>query len=304
MCNMKFGKLGKIDGVDFSLPQDHSISEDWKKKWKRSSTHLYVGCTGWAMKEWVGNYYPKGTKSSSFLEIYAQQFNTIELNSTYYQIPSTETVKKWKSQTETGFKFAPKIPQSISHDAQLNNQTKEIEHFCHQILHLDDRLGRCFLQLPPKFGPRQFDILEEFLNRFPRKEIQLAVEIRNEQWLSDINYGKHFFQLLHDFQVGTVISDVAGRRDVLHMVLTQPNAMIRFVGNDLVESDYLRCLLWIERIKEWMDLGINELYFFHHQDNNILAPKLSAWFTEKLNETCGSTLKIPIDFSKNQLSLF
>jgi len=116
---MKFGKLPNIDQVDFSLPPDAEGTASILAKLPQSKSQLYVGCTGWGMKEWIGTVYPAKTKAKDFLHHYARQFSTIELNTTHYRIPTPETVIKWRDTTPADFRFCPKIPQSISHSRDM-----------------------------------------------------------------------------------------------------------------------------------------------------------------------------------------
>ena len=106
---MNFGKLQDISKVDFSMPSEPAFNE---KIWSNSpcpTPHVYWGCTGWGMAQWVGDFYPKGTKSKDYLQHYAKQFSTIELNTTHYRIPSLNTIQKWYEESDNDFKFAPKI---------------------------------------------------------------------------------------------------------------------------------------------------------------------------------------------------
>jgi uncharacterized protein YecE (DUF72 family) len=305
MCNMKFGKLGKIDGIDFTMPPTPKTTVELLKNsaQNKSAPVILSGCTGWSMKEWQGSFYPKNAKSQDFLRFYARQFNTIELNSTYYRIPDKKTVDKWVEQTVPGFKFAPKIPQIISQSEDLSLRESYIESFTEVIAALDDRLGISFLQLPPNFGPRNIRTLEQFLKRFPTSEIPLSVELRNENWFVEKDMTM-LQDLLAAYNVGIVLSDVAGRRDVLHMYLSNNTAIIRFVGNDLHQSDFSRLDAWMIRLKEWVELGLREVYFFHHQDNNLLAPEMTIYFNRKVNEMFGTNLTVPFKHSDVQLSLF
>jgi uncharacterized protein YecE (DUF72 family) len=141
------------------------------------------------------------------------------------------------------------------------------------------------------------------LKRFPSKDIPLSVEIRNENWFVEKDM-TILQELLSEYGAGMVLSDVAGRRDVLHMYLSNNSAMIRFVGNELHESDFSRLDAWMLRLKEWIEMGLSEVYFFHHQDNNLLAPEMTIYFNQKLNHVLGTNLTVPVKYSDVQLSLF
>ncbi|HRF39610.1 MAG TPA: DUF72 domain-containing protein, partial [Saprospiraceae bacterium] len=108
----------------------------------------------------------------------------------------------------------------------------QIAQFCDAIELLQEKLGACFLQLPPYFGPDRLGQLDAFLQQFPRS-IPLAVELRHEDWFNQEDNRQRLFDLLERRHTGAVITDVAGRRDVLHGRVTTYFAMVRFVGNDL-----------------------------------------------------------------------
>jgi uncharacterized protein YecE (DUF72 family) len=89
------------------------------------------------------------------------------------------------------------------------------------------------------------------------------------------------------------MTDVAGRRDVLHLRLTTPILMLRFVGNDLHPTDYQRVKAWVQRIAEWRDLGLQTVYFFAHEPDNNSAPDLARFFMEEMNRVCDLGLPTP-----------
>ena len=288
---MKFGKLQDISRVNFDLPPDPAGNTKVLTGLAvpEEPPTCYIGCTGWSMPEWVGKVYPKGTKSKDFLKYYSQQFNTIEFNTTHYRIPGFSTVEKWYNESAPGFKFCPKVPQSISHSKDLGASSDSLEVFSDAILGLKEKLGPCFLQLPPYFGHDRLALLEHFLQRWP-SAIDLAVEVRHESWFEADSKRRDFLNLLFRYGVGTVITDVAGRRDVLHMALTSGIAMVRFVGNGLHPTDYTRIDKWVERIDDWFELGLQEIFFFTHEPDNILAPDLARYLFEKIRNN--STIRV------------
>lgn len=304
---MEFGKLKDISKVDFSMGTVPSSTIKLLKKTPPTTekTSFYFGCTGWAMKEWVGKYYPPKTKSKEYLYHYSRQFSTIELNTTHYRIPDSQTIKNWYDLSEKNFKFAPKIPQSISHSNDLGAYGNQIDLFCASIIGLKEKLGTSFLQLPPNFSPNRMSILEQFLSKFPTDEIPLAIEVRQEDWFKDVHYFQLLLNLLASHNVGTVITDVAGRRDVLHLGLTSSCAMVRFVGNALHPTDYERVDEWIDLLITWMNDGLREVYFFSHQPDNILSPEMCTYLIEQLERKSDLRFSVktkPID--DGQMTLF
>jgi len=304
---MEFGKLANISQVDFTLPKDHSDTLPiLQKKSKNTTPKIFVGCPVWANMAWKGKIYPKNAKSTDFLELYARQFNCIELNLTHYRIPDFQMIRKWKKVTPPEFRFCPKIFQGISHHNQLQNVQSQVLDFVEILSELEFRLGLSFLQLPPHFSPQKADILIRFLENFP-KGFPLSVEFRHPDWFSpkfeDIT--NLVFEKMKNLQISSVITDTAGRRDVIHQRLTIPTAVIRFVGNCLHPSDYQRVDDWIQRLKIWLDEGLENIYFWVHEPENILAPNLVAYFIQELNQELGFSLKKPRFLPQNiQTSLF
>lgn len=272
---MDFGKLTNIEKVAFKLPPDPEQNKGLLDRLPvRESARIYLGPTGYNMKQWVGKWYPPGTKDKHFLRHYGEQFNTIEHNTTHYRIPDLPTVARWRDETPGDFRFCPKIPQSISHAPNLGLHSTETRVFCNVIRELGEKLGCCFMQLPPGFGPRDLVVLEKFLESFP-KSVSLAIEVRHPLFFKAGEPADAFFDLLNAHGCPAVITDVAGRRDVCHLRLTAAQTLIRFVGNGLHPSDYTRVQDWANRLNGWFDAGLHEAYFFTHEPDNILAPELA-----------------------------
>ncbi|PRY14881.1 uncharacterized protein YecE (DUF72 family) [Pontibacter ummariensis] len=293
---MDFGKLSDISHVDFTLPPSHPRTlQLLQQSGNYEKPRVHVGLPVWVNKAWVGKYYPVRMPEKESLLWYGKQFNTIELNSTHYHIPSPDTIDRWRHMVPHHFRFSPKFPQLISHEAALRSTQDVTAAFCASIAGLEERLGTSFLQLPPTFGPRQLSDLEAFV-RFVPETIPFAIELRHPDWYADKVASQELFDVLEKHRVGTVLTDVAGRRDMLHMQLATPAAMVRFVGNGLHPTDYTRIDSWVVRLQEWFDHGLQELYFFVHEPDNTQAPELATYLIEQLNKVCGFDLKPPKKF--------
>jgi uncharacterized protein YecE (DUF72 family) len=290
---MDFGKLTDISGVDFTLPEDHLFTGQVLKSSTNSKRPLcFVGPPIWSNKEWIGKIYPTTAKEKDFLYHYTRQFNTIELNVTHYQIPNDSTIQRWKEAATPGFRFCPKWPQEISHERQLRGCEPLTQAFTNAVLGLEVHLGTTFLQLGPYFDPRQSSFLETFLKQLP-SQFPIAVEFRHPDWFNDANCWTDTLQMLHELGVGTVMSDVAGRRDVLHLSLSNPTFTLRFVGNELHPTDFTRVDAWVQRLKHWFGAGLQAAYIFVHCGENYNAPELTKYWIEQLNLHCGMTLALP-----------
>lgn len=288
---MDFGRARNIENLDLSLPSNHPVNEKLLQKVSaRTATKVFVGCPVWDEKAWVGKVYPPGTPAKDFLKHYSHQFNTIELNSTHYRIPDCNVISAWKEVTAPDFRFCPKIPRVISHDMSLMNAQDLTRHFCEAVAGLGDRLGMLFLQLPPYFGPNRLPVLQEYLRLFP-EGFGLAVELRHEGWFNDTNVADQIFGIFEEYGITPVITDVAARRDVLHMRLATSKAFIRFTANDLHPTDFPRMDAWAARVREWLEMGLEEVYFFAHTPDHALYPDVANYMIRQLNEACRLNLR-------------
>ncbi len=284
---MKFGKVEQPELIDFSLPETHEDTFQLLSNQEKEPLEVYVGCAKWNKRDLKG-FYPRGTKDE--LPYYAGHFNSIEMNTTFYHFPKREQVKIWKDKTPDGFKFFPKITNTISHFKQLKEVKDLLYAYCEEILHFEEKLGMVFLQVHGNFSPKRFERLEKAIMDFP-PEVPLAVEVRHPEWFESPG-NDTLYQLLAQHHKSNIIVDTAGRRDMLHMRLSTPSAFVRWVGANH-ETDYERLDEWVERIHDWKAAGLQQLYFFVHQNIEVESPLLSAYFIEKLNQKIGTELKVP-----------
>lgn len=287
---MKFGQLTHPEETDFTMPETPRSTTAILNTFKSSNSHFkaFVGMPRWNKKDFKG-IYPKGTKDD--LRYYSSQFNALEFNGTFYKTPSKEQVRIWRDRTVDGFCFCPKISQSISHYSRLKNCQEKLLEFVDNIAHFEDKLGLSFLQLHDNFKPKDFERLAAFLENFP-KGIPLALEVRNEAWFSDKEPYGQLLQCLRSKGMTNIIVDTPGRRDVLHMQLSSGTAFIRFVACNLA-VDFERLANWVLKIDEWQKAGLQELYFFIHQDLQTGHAPLAPYFIQALNKKLKNKLPIP-----------
>ncbi len=285
---MKFGKVKNPAEIDFNLPKDHKQTTQVLTENKDGLQEVYVGCAKWNRKD-LKNFYPRGTKDE--LSYYSTQFNSIELNASFYRMFPEEQFISWYEKAAEGFKFFPKVPRLISHTKRLVNTDDLVTDFTANLLPLKEKLGMVFLQMPENFNPKHIDRLPLFFETWP-KEIPLAIELRHTDWHTNQEISNRLNNILQDYTIASIITDSAGRRDLLHMRLSTPTAFIRYNGANHA-TDYSRLDDWIERIKKWEKEGLKNLYFFVHQNVEKESPLLSAYFTEKLNEALNLDLKLP-----------
>jgi len=146
---MKFGQSENPETIDFRLPaDDQRTTEILKQNDTTKPLSIYVGCAKWNKTD-LKNFYPRGTKDE--LTYYSRQFNSIELNTTFYSMPSHDQVITWRNKAPDGFRFFPKVTQSISHMRRLNDVQMLTDEYCDNISNFEDKLGMVFLQLHDNF---------------------------------------------------------------------------------------------------------------------------------------------------------
>jgi uncharacterized protein YecE (DUF72 family) len=287
---MKFGQVPNPEEVDFTIPKDHPDTARVLGKSKAKRLEVYVGCAKWNKTDLKG-FYPKGVKDE--LTYYSTQFNCIELNATFYRMFGPSTYEKWHETVPDGFKFFPKLTQSISHYRRLKDVEELVDMSVTNMSHLQKKLGMPFLQMHNNFGPKDIDRVEAFVASWKQYRAPLAVEFRKTDWYNDPKISSQLFPLLEKNKITNVLVDTAGRRDLMHMRLTTPTAFIRWVGANDNESDRSRLDEWVTRIAKWKKAGLQNLCFFVHQNVERESPLLSAYFIEKLNKKLGLKLNIP-----------
>lgn len=298
---MKFGKVDNPQDIDFSIPNDNPENAKlWGGK-PADTFNVYVGCAKWNKTD-LKNFYPKGTKDE--LVYYASQFNSIELNATFYRIFPKTAFQNWNKKTPENFRFFPKVSQRISHYKRLQNCDDVVQEYADNVVMLEEKLGCCFLQLHDNFGPTNYDHVANFLSTWP-KAIPLALELRHKDWYTAEMETK-ICNLMQKHNIAHILVDTAGRRDLMHMHFTNSTAFVRYVGANHT-SDAERLEKWVERIALWKQQGLQNLYFFVHQNVEEASPLLASRFIENLNKKIGTSLTVPktlLDAEKTNPSFF
>lgn len=164
-----------------------------KSKIQNHKSKIAVGCQGWNYDDWTTRaggdtvFFPRGTRPPEMLALYAEIFETIEVDSTFYAIPPSSTVENWYKKTPANFTFSLKMPQEITHEHALRASSFVIaDEFCERIKDLKEKLGVVLIQLAPQFEATKENALNlrKFLTRLPRG-IRFAVEFRERNWLID-----------------------------------------------------------------------------------------------------------------------
>ena len=288
---MDFGHLpvSMLAAVDFRLPPDNPRNVEVLRGIKAMKPQFFVGLTRWGSKDFIGSVYPKGTKDKQFVEWYSKFFNTVEVNSTHYTLPPASQIHDWAQKTGSrDFFFCPKVYNGISHNGILTDKKQLTQVFAEPLRSFGPKLGPMFLQLSEKFGPQRRDELIDYLHAWPA-DLRLFVELRNSGWF-DNGVDETLTATLRKLGMGLVLTDTAGRRDILHMQLDVPSAFIRWVGNDGHSTDLPRLDEWVARIGSWTDAGLQSCFFFVHSNHDVHAPLLANHFIKALNARVGAGL--------------
>jgi len=292
---MKFGKVDDPGSIDFTLPPDHPDTKVLlNSKATNDKPQLYVGCAKWNKQD-LKNFYPRGTKDE--LAYYSSQFNSIELNATFYRLFPKEQFEKWYEKVPADFRFFPKVTQNISHLKRLINAPELLPEYLDHTLLLKEKLGCIFLQMHNNFQPKNWDRVEQFVEAWPQ-EVPLAIEFRHTDWFNEETVSQKLYHLLEINNIANVLVDTAGRRDIMHMRMTNSEAFIRFVGANH-PSDYERLDDWVDRLGVWIEDGISKIDFFIHQNVEKESPLLVTYFIKKMNKKYGFDLNIPGEDTSN-----
>jgi uncharacterized protein YecE (DUF72 family) len=199
---------------------------------------IRFGTQGWNYDSWVGPFYPSGTRPAEYLRLYARAFDTVEIDATFYAIPSAATVRGWRGRVPEGFTFALKLPQEVTHERRFRRGTDVVREFSDRARELGPHLGPILIQCAPSFGPSEFPALAEFLPTLDA-DLAYAIEFRQRGWVQDA-----VLELLRAHGVAMVLSDARWipRNTVLAMA-SQPTAdfaYVRWMGPDREIVDYSR----------------------------------------------------------------
>lgn len=262
-----------------------------------TESNFKFGCPMWTHPKWFGTLFPSSTSRQEPLRTYQSFFNSVEGNTSFYQLPSQGSLSQWSSQVDRDFSFTFKFPRDISHANNLNAQQQALEQTIERFQLIQNQIGCIMLQLPGHFGPSRADELETFLFNLP-KVFDYAVEVRHLGWFDKAEYEIRLNQMLADHHVNRVIMDTRGLfacqtpTDTLvlevqskkpkvptHVINTSDKPIVRFVGHPTLEKNTPFLQPWVDKTAQWLQEGLQPYFFFHMADN-AQAPWLASQFFE------------------------
>jgi len=223
----------------------------------------YLGTSGWYYEHWAGRFYPEGLAKSKWLPYYCTRFNTVEVNASFYRLPSEKMVAGWRDKTPEGFVFTFKGSRVVTHLKKLKGTSEYLARFYDRIGVVGGKLGVVLWQLPPSMKC-DLSVLEGFLVEL-RRDIRQVIEFRHESW-----FRPEVYALLERYGVGLCI--ISSPKMPVVVKTTAPFAYIRWHGNALMFiSNYRR-----EELEEWArqirSLAVEDVYGYFNNDAFAFAP--------------------------------
>ena len=226
--------------------------------------HYHIGTSGWHYEHWRGRFYPERLTKAEWLEFYASHFTTVELNNSFYRLPSEAAFTTWYNSSPANFTFAVKVSRFITHIKRLKNSEEAVENFISRAKILEEKLGPLLYQLPPNMH-RNDEVLESFLSNLPRG-MKHVLEFRHQSWLEE-----KVFEILRKYNIGLCVFDMPSFTCPLEM--TADFAYIRFHGSgELYSSCYSDKELadWAKRLTN-LDINLKAVYIYFNNDAEAFA---------------------------------
>lgn len=228
---------------------------------------FWIGTSGYNYKEWKGTFYPSELPEHDMLRYYAERFSTVEINYTFYRMPTVRVLQGWAKESPDGFVFTLKAPRRITHDLRLRDAGDPLTYFCDTAKALKKKLGALLFQLPP-FLKKDLSRLEDFLHQLP-PGFRPAFEFRNQSWFAD-----DVFECLRRFDVALCIAEHEDLRVPFEQ--TAHFGYLRLRRPDYSDGDLSA---WAQRLTDatarWTDVFV---YFKHEAAGKgpLLATRLSS----------------------------
>lgn len=235
---------------------------------------LYIGTSGWNYKHWRGVLYPEGLPQSKWLEQYATQFDTVELNNSFYRLPEKKTFERWREQTPGGFSFSVKASRYLTHIKRLREPEEPLQRLLDRASGLESKLGIVLYQFPPNWRVG-LDRLRHFLEMHPANP-RSAFEFRDESWQC-----KAVWSMLEQYGVAYCVMDSPGLP--LHLRTTCDYSYVRMhSGGEGTEGNYTdeHLAIWAERAREMLTRG--DVYIYFNNDSKGFAVRNAMKLKEML----------------------
>ena len=221
---------------------------------------IHIGTSGWQYRHWKGVFYPVELRQKSWLEYYARYFDCVEVNSSFYGMPTTETIAAWCERVPPSFVFSVKAPRRITHFKKLKNCDAEVDALYRSLQTFGHHLGPVLFQLPPRWRCNLYR-LERFLADLPA-DSRAVFEFRDPSWHTDEVYAllENRSMAFCIFDSGEFTSPLVDSGDLVYARLHGPNAA--YTGS--YRAPRLRA--WVDRAKAWKKRGKTAFLFFDNDE--------------------------------------
>ena len=230
---------------------------------------IWIGTSGYSYPEWKGNFYPAALPAGRMLPYYAARFSTVEINNTFYRMPSERLLSGWAAATPETFKLTLKAPRRITHESKLKNCDETVKAFCQIAATLGDKLGLILFQLPP-FLKKDVSLLANFVATLS-SGIRAAFEFRHASWHAD-----DVLQLLHDGNLALCIAD--SEKMSTPVTATADYGYFRLRDQGYTQSDIAR---WADVIRGHLSGWHDTFVYFKHEEEGK-GPEFAAALQEML----------------------
>lgn len=240
---------------------------------------IRIGCSGWNYRHWKGGFYPADLPAMRWFEAYASVFDTVEINNSFYRLPSATTFERWRDLAPPGFCFAVKANRFLTQAKKLKDCAEPLERMMKAVRALGEKMGPLLFQLPPRFRANA-DRLRDFLDLVPA-DVQAVFEFREPSWYAD-----DILDLLQSRQASLCIHDMPGSQPPPHGV--GPLFYVRFHGADQKYAGRYgrtRLATWAERICREAEGGRPAWVYFNN-DLGGAAPKDAVLLREMTHASC------------------
>jgi uncharacterized protein YecE (DUF72 family) len=226
---------------------------------------LRIGCSGWQYKHWRGDFYPTELAPGRWLEYYAQRFDTVEINNTFYRLPEAQTFASWERRVPMRFVYAVKASRFLTHMKKLKDPEAPLDLFFTRAKRLGRTFGPVLYQLPPRW-PVNLERLQIFLRALPKRQ-QHAIEFREPSW-----YSSETLVLLERYKVALCLHDMQGSAS--GRLAVGPFIYVRFHGTSKYTGSYSDEAL--ERWADWLTERLRAnvpVYAYFNNDTGGHAPR-------------------------------
>ena len=224
------------------------------------ATDIRIGTSGYHYKHWVGKFYPPKTPPSKMLEYYVRHFDTLELNNSFYRLPTIEAFESWRDATPANFIFAVKASRYITHNKKLKDPQNALDNILPRAEHLGNKLGPMLFQLPPKWKVN-LERLEGLLEILPRRH-RHAFEFRELSWITpQVN------RLLMRHNAAFCIYELAGYQSPFDITADFAYVRLHGPGAGKYQGCYSKAQLreWARRIEQW-SAKLKAVYIYFDND--------------------------------------